>query len=109
MRLFNANSRIAIDIVYLLKSRGHLRNSDMAETIGKSPSFVEQTAAKLRKAGILIAFRGPGGGYALRSEPVSLLEVLEACGQYDANRVLMLHESDKLEEQVNDYFNKVVL
>lgn len=48
-----------------------------------SPEFLEQIFSKLRKAGIVYAVRGPGGGFALAKAPseISLKALLEASGE----------------------------
>ncbi|HCO49280.1 MAG TPA: Rrf2 family transcriptional regulator [Spirochaetaceae bacterium] len=48
-----------------------------------SAEFLQQIFFKLRKAGIIAAFRGPGGGFYLlkNSGEISVLDVLEAAGE----------------------------
>ncbi|MBN1243826.1 MAG: Rrf2 family transcriptional regulator [Spirochaetales bacterium] len=55
----------------------------LSEKEGISPEFLEQIFFKLRKAGLILSVRGPGGGfYFARPIPeISLLEILEASGE----------------------------
>lgn len=48
-----------------------------------SAEFLQQIFFKLRKAGIIAAYRGPGGGFYLLkdSDEISVLNVLEAAGE----------------------------
>ena len=54
--------------------------SDIARLYRLSPSFLEQIALGLRKAGLITSLRGKNGGYILarRPESISVVEVLEA-------------------------------
>jgi len=55
----------------------------IAEKEGISAEFLQQIFFRLRKAGLIAAYRGPGGGFYLlkdRSE-ISVLSVLEAAGE----------------------------
>lgn len=55
----------------------------IAEKENISVEFLQQLFFKLRKAGLIAAFRGPGGGfYPLKDKSqISVLEVLEAVGE----------------------------
>lgn len=55
----------------------------LAEETGISPEFLQQIFHRLRKAGLIAAYRGPGGGFFLakEAETVSILEILEAAGE----------------------------
>lgn len=50
---------------------------------GISTEFLQQIFYRLRKAGLISACRGPGGGFYLAREPadISILDVLEAAGE----------------------------
>lgn len=53
---------------------------DISERQGISLSYLEQLFANLRKAGLVDAVRGPGGGYAISkpSVEISIAEILSA-------------------------------
>jgi Rrf2 family transcriptional regulator, iron-sulfur cluster assembly transcription factor len=55
----------------------------IAEKEEISAEFLQQIFFKLRKAGLIAAFRGPGGGFFLSkgSNEISVLEILEAAGE----------------------------
>jgi Rrf2 family iron-sulfur cluster assembly transcriptional regulator len=48
-----------------------------------SAEFLQQIFFKLRRAGLIAAYRGPGGGFFLAKEldKISILEILEAAGE----------------------------
>ncbi len=54
--------------------------TDIAERHDISLSYLEQLCANLRKAGLINAVRGPGGGYSLArsSSTISVAEILTA-------------------------------
>jgi len=55
----------------------------IAQTEDLSPEFLEQIFFKLKKTGVIISSRGPGGGFKLNRNPedISLLEILEGSGE----------------------------
>jgi Rrf2 family iron-sulfur cluster assembly transcriptional regulator len=55
----------------------------LAEHEGLSPDFLEQVFFKLRRCGIVLSVRGPGGGFMLArpSREISLHEILCAAGE----------------------------
>jgi len=55
----------------------------IAQIEGLSPEFLQQIFYRLRKAGIVKAFRGPGGGFTLnkRPEEISTYDILFAVGE----------------------------
>ncbi|GAB6277746.1 MAG: Rrf2 family transcriptional regulator [Rectinema sp.] len=55
----------------------------IAQIEGLSPEFLQQIFYKLRKAGIVKAFRGPGGGFSLNKKPeeISAYDILFAVGE----------------------------
>lgn len=48
-----------------------------------SAEFLQQIFFRLRKAGLIAAYRGPGGGFFLAKslDQISILEILEAAGE----------------------------
>ena len=59
---------------------GPVTLADIAARQGISQSYLEQLFGKLKKAGLVVSLRGPGGGYALAQEPaaITLRRVIEA-------------------------------
>jgi Rrf2 family iron-sulfur cluster assembly transcriptional regulator len=55
----------------------------LAADAGISTEFLQQIFYNLRKAGLVAAYRGPGGGFFLAREAsaISILDVLEAAGE----------------------------
>lgn len=55
----------------------------IAEQEGISMEFLQQIFFKLRKSGLISAYRGPGGGFYLSKDKseISVLEILEAAGE----------------------------
>jgi len=62
------------------QGRGPIALADIANRQGISLSYLEQLFAKLRKRGLVISVRGPGGGYNLAREPgaIYIAEVITA-------------------------------
>ncbi len=50
----------------------------MAREVGTTASFLPQIMSPLIRAGWVISERGPGGGYILTDDSISLLDVIEA-------------------------------
>jgi Rrf2 family iron-sulfur cluster assembly transcriptional regulator len=55
----------------------------IAQIEGLSPEFLQQIFYRLRKAGIVKAFRGPGGGFILNKklDEISTYDILFAVGE----------------------------
>ncbi len=55
----------------------------IAKREGISAEFLQQIFFRLRKAGLIAAFRGPGGGFYLLKDKseISVLSILEAAGE----------------------------
>jgi Rrf2 family iron-sulfur cluster assembly transcriptional regulator len=55
----------------------------IAQIEGLAPEFLQQLFYKLRKAGIVKAFRGPGGGFSLNKKlnEISTYDILFAVGE----------------------------
>ena len=55
----------------------------LAADEGISTEFLQQIFFRLRKAGLILAYRGPGGGFFLARDAasISILEVLESAGE----------------------------
>lgn len=54
------------------QGKGPIALADIAQRQGISLSYLEQLFAKLRKRGLVISVRGPGGGYNLAREARSI-------------------------------------
>jgi Rrf2 family iron-sulfur cluster assembly transcriptional regulator len=54
--------------------------ADISQCQGISLSYLEQLFAKLRKSGLVVGVRGPGGGYRLSRSPneISVAQVISA-------------------------------
>lgn len=101
----NRNIEVALQTTEFLKGKEKpVRLQDIAESIGTTSNFIEQVARKLRIAGVLVAVRGPGGGYLLNSEiKVTALTVAEALG-YIPPVVLGRSVADRLRENLTNAF-----
>jgi len=58
----------------LHQERGPISLSDISKRQGISLSYLEQLFARLRRQGLVVSTRGPGGGYAL-SRPAGSIAV----------------------------------
>lgn len=54
------------------QGKGPIALADIAQRQGISLSYLEQLFAKLRKRGLVISVRGPGGGYNLARDATSI-------------------------------------
>lgn len=73
--------RAVLDII-ARPSEDLIRLEDISERQNISLSYLEQLFRKLKKAGLVDATRGPGGGYCLtkKATKASVLDVLLAVG-----------------------------
>lgn len=108
-KLFNTTTRIALNILGLLKQEGNLNSAQLSMRIGHKAAYVQQVAYRLKRNKLIISLKGPGGGYVLRARPITLIEVLEACGQLVDTNMLPRTPSDVLEERVADNFAEMLL
>lgn len=58
----------------------HVSLAEIARRQDVSQAYLEQLFVKLRRAGLVVSVRGPGGGYRLAREPedIRVADVLEA-------------------------------
>jgi Rrf2 family protein len=74
--MINRSVQHAALLLSSLKTRPGLTLKELCEENGISRHFMEQIGARLVRAGIIESKRGPGGGYSLAKEEVTLAEVL---------------------------------
>lgn len=76
--LLNSQVTHAITILNLLKDQvENLTIADMCKDRNLPAAFLQQIALKLKKAKIIASRKGPGGGYFLEKDTVTLLELCE--------------------------------
>jgi Rrf2 family iron-sulfur cluster assembly transcriptional regulator len=112
-----------VDIVHHSEKRP-VALGEVAQRQQISLSYLEQLFAMLRRAGLVVASRGPGGGYRLQRPPVdiSLAEVFQAVedasgqlsgGQPDGGRDWLAGAAAGvwagLDQQIETYLRKVTL
>lgn len=58
--------------------------AEISKSQGISLSYLEQLFAKLRKSGLVVGVRGPGGGYKLSRTPgeVTIAQIISAIDEY---------------------------
>ena len=63
--------------------------AEISQSQGISLSYLEQLFAKLRKGGLVIGVRGPGGGYKLSGSPsdISIAQIITAIDEYRPQRL----------------------
>ena len=63
---------------------GPITLSDISQRQGISLSYLEQLFARLRKSGLVLSTRGPGGGYRLSRDAaeIAVVEVITAVDEY---------------------------
>lgn len=75
--------------IALHRQHGPISVVDIAERQGLSAAYLEQLLAKLKKAGLLLSVRGPGGGYQVDQalEEINVSHIITAVGDgVDATR-----------------------
>ena len=82
----NTQGRYALIALVDLSSRNTKKNvslSEISERQNISLPYLEQLFLKLRKAGIVISYRGSSGGYAIAKSPelLRITEILKAVDQ----------------------------
>ena len=97
--------------------------ADISQCQGISLSYLEQLFAKLRKSGLVVGVRGPGGGYRLSRSPseISVAQVISAIDenvqpqeqnefsiQYD-DRCITHQIWDELSAKIYNYLDNVSL
>ncbi|MGH1536891.1 MAG: Rrf2 family transcriptional regulator [Gammaproteobacteria bacterium] len=98
--------------------------ADISQCQGISLSYLEQLFAKLRKSGLVVGVRGPGGGYRLSRSPneISVAQVIssidenvqpqqehsELSVQFD-DRCITHHIWDELSTKIYNYLDNVSL
>lgn len=74
--VFNGKSRVAIAAIITMISKKELDGiynlQELSATLGVSLSYLEQIFAVLRKAGLVVSMRGPGGGYRVERDHSTL-------------------------------------
>lgn len=72
--------RAILDISKYEKESGVTKVEDIASRQNISISYLEQIFRKLKRAGLINAFKGPGGGYCLSKKlgQITVREVLDA-------------------------------
>ena len=70
--------------IALHRQHGPISVVDIAERQGISAAYLEQLLAKLKKAGLLLSVRGPGGGYQVEQalEEISVSHIITAVGDF---------------------------
>lgn len=63
---------------------GPITLSDISQRQGISLSYLEQLFARLRKSGLVLSTRGPGGGYRLSRDAreIAVVDVITAVDEY---------------------------
>jgi Rrf2 family protein len=97
---------ILLQELYSAKVNGELgpvKLRDVAKRHGLKLEFLEKVARSLRKGDMVIATKGPGGGYMLKSaNPTSVKEVFQ-CVQPEADLKLAA-EGEQAQEYIRDLY-----
>ncbi|WJT09264.1 RrF2 family transcriptional regulator [Vibrio harveyi] len=74
--ILSPKQNIAIAIAIELASHdGILTVEQLAKQLNLSQSYVEQITSMLRKGGVITSVRGPGGGYLIDSQRITVRDV----------------------------------
>jgi len=74
--MINSSVLNAASLLKALRDKPGMKLRDFCDQEGFSLSYMEQIGRKLRVAGIVLTKKGPGGGYVLKQQNVSLMELL---------------------------------
>ena len=102
--------------------------AEISQSQGISLSYLEQLFAKLRKGGLVIGVRGPGGGYKLSRIPseISIAQIISAIDEYRPQPATVTPEGldvepslekkyvthvlwDELSEKIYSFLNSITL
>ena len=98
--------------------------AEISQSQGISLSYLEQLFAKLRKSGLVIGVRGPGGGYKLSRIPdeISIAQIISAIDEYHPQSVQPMDAEpslekkyvthmlwDELSEKIYNFLNSITL
>jgi len=91
----------------LREGRGTKTLSDLSMDQGISLSYLEQLFAQLRKKGLVVGVRGPGGGYRLarQADDISLASIVTAVDEQaypDAAVIGSENPTDQMWQDVSD-------
>lgn len=90
------NVEYAVVLIKSLNDTRPTKLENIAVAKGLSMAFMEQVARKLRQAGIIASFRGPGGGYVICDRKITF---------YDIERVM--HEEREISPVIKPYMDQV--
>ena len=123
----NTKGRYAVTAMFdiaLHHHEGPVSLSDISERQGISLSYLEQLFTNLRKQGLVMSTRGPGGGYSLAidSEQIAIADVIDAVDEsVDATRCggstdcqnhqrCLTHDLwENLSDQIRNYLSNISL
>jgi len=98
--------------------------AEISKSQGISLSYLEQLFAKLRKNGLVIGVRGPGGGYKLSRLPgeISIAQIISSIDEYrpQINQAMTVDSSlekkyvthvlwDELSDKIYSFLNGITL
>lgn len=108
----------------LHRQQGPVSVIDIADRQDISAAYLEQLFSKLKRSGLLISVRGPGGGYklALSPEDISVSRIIAAVGEgVDATRchgssdchdgvMCLTHDLwTELSQEIDDFLSAITL
>jgi Rrf2 family iron-sulfur cluster assembly transcriptional regulator len=75
--------------------------AEISQSQGISLSYLEQLFAKLRKSGLVIGVRGPGGGYKLSRVPseISVAQIISSIDEYRPKTTSQVSAEPTLEKK----------
>lgn len=75
--------------------------AEISQSQGISLSYLEQLFAKLRKSGLVVGVRGPGGGYKLSRSPseITVAQIITAIDEYQPQQVVNTSTEPSMEKK----------
>lgn len=100
--MINLATQNAAQLLTHLKQKPGTKLHDFCALTGLTKPFMEQIGGRLVRAGILRSNRGPGGGYVINQESVSLADLVKVfSGKKDT--------SDALNQKVIKALNNITV
>lgn len=87
--MISMRAGVAINLVAVIAKIDQVDNitiDELSKETDYSVSYIEQIIGILRKHGLVVGIRGPGGGYRMAERTVTVRDVIDAIDREDTKR-----------------------
>jgi len=110
MPRLNEDLRVGLRIVQILKkSKEPLNSTQLAKKIGTTKFLVIKIAQDLIRKKIITSIRGIDGGFFLKKDKISALDIAEALGYKMSNPKQIDMIDGRLAKALYDLFSKTII